>query len=158
MPSQLPLDMLINLAKESTDEAARLLGRLNAERGNAERQLGMLHDYRQDYLERLQQAMTNGMSASDCHNYQRFIGTLDDAIGQQQAVLRQADENLAKAASIGNRNSASSIPTMPWPSANCAPRRWWSPAANSAPMMNILPAWSSARPACTKRYLTGSPR
>ena len=26
MPSQLPLDMLINLAKESTDEAARLLG------------------------------------------------------------------------------------------------------------------------------------
>ena len=96
MPSQLPLDMLINLAKESTDEAARLLGRLNAERGNAERQLGMLHDYRQDYLTRLQQAMVSGMSASDCHNYQRFIGTLDDAIGQQQAVLRQADENLAK--------------------------------------------------------------
>ncbi|MBB1175041.1 flagellar export protein FliJ, partial [Klebsiella pneumoniae] len=46
--------------------------------------------------ERLQQAMTTGMSASDCHNYQRFIGTLDDAIGQQQNVLRQADENLAK--------------------------------------------------------------
>ena len=84
MPSQLPLDMLINLAKESTDEAARLLGRLSAERTNAERQLGMLQDYRQDYLERLQQAMTTGMSASDCHNYQRFIGTLDDAIGQQQ--------------------------------------------------------------------------
>jgi flagellar FliJ protein len=95
MPSQLPLDMLINLAKESTDEAARLLGRLSAERTNAERQLGMLSDYRQDYLERLQQAMTTGMSASDCHNYQRFIGTLDDAISQQQTV-RQADENLAK--------------------------------------------------------------
>ena len=96
MPSQLPLDMLINLAKESTDEAARLLGRLSAERGNAERQLSMLHDYRQDYLERLQQAMTSGMSASDCHNYQRFIGTLDDAIGQQQGVLRQAEDNLSK--------------------------------------------------------------
>lgn len=96
MPSQLPLDMLINLAKESTDEAARLLGRLSAERSNAERQLAMLNDYRQDYLERLQQAMTSGMSASDCHNYQRFIGTLDDAIGQQQGVLRQADDNLSK--------------------------------------------------------------
>ena len=35
MPSQLPLDMLINLAKESTDEAARLLGRLSTERTNA---------------------------------------------------------------------------------------------------------------------------
>jgi len=90
------LDTLIGLAKESTDEAARLLGRLTAERSNAERQLAMLRDYRQDYLERLQQAMTRGMSASDCHNYQRFIGTLDDAIGQQQDVLRQADENLAK--------------------------------------------------------------
>ena len=41
--------MLINLAKESTDEAARLLGRLSAERTNAERQLGMLQDYRHDY-------------------------------------------------------------------------------------------------------------
>ncbi|CAB3670771.1 flagellar export protein FliJ [Achromobacter mucicolens] len=96
MPSQLPLDMLINLAKESTDEAARLLGRLTAERSNAQRQLSMLHDYRQDYLERLQTAMTTGMAASDCHNYQRFIGTLDDAIGQQQGVLRQAEENLSK--------------------------------------------------------------
>ena len=40
--------------------------------------------------------MTSGMSASDCHNYQRFIGTLDDAIVQQQGVLQQADENLNK--------------------------------------------------------------
>ena len=56
----------------------------------------MLQDYRHDYLERLQQAMTSGMSASDCHNYQRFIGTLDDAIVQQQGVLQQADENLNK--------------------------------------------------------------
>ncbi|TDM04800.1 flagellar export protein FliJ, partial [Macrococcus lamae] len=39
MPSQLPLDMLIGLAKDSTDEAARELGRLSAERNNAEQQL-----------------------------------------------------------------------------------------------------------------------
>jgi flagellar FliJ protein len=55
----------------------------------------MLHDYRQDYLVRLQQAMMSGMSAADCHNYQRFIATLDDAIGQQQAVLDQASSHLA---------------------------------------------------------------
>jgi len=94
MPSQLPLDTLLDLAKESADEAARALGRLNAERGHAERQLSMLQDYRQDYLQRLQDAMQTGMSAADCHNYQRFIGTLDDAIGQQAAVLRQADAHL----------------------------------------------------------------
>ena len=60
----------------------------------------MLQDYRHDYLERLQQAMTSGMSASDCHNYQRFIGTLDDAIVQQQGVLQQADENLNKGSAL----------------------------------------------------------
>lgn len=87
MPSQLPLDMLIGLAKDSTDEAARELGRLSAERNNAEQQLNMLQDYRQDYLQRMQTAMQSGMSAADCHNYQRFIATLDDAIGQQRHVL-----------------------------------------------------------------------
>lgn len=95
MPSQLPLDTLIGLAKDNTDEAARQLGRLHTIRNDAERQLAMLHDYRQDYLARLQRAMAVGMSAADCHNYQRFIGTLDDAIRQQQAVLDQADGYLA---------------------------------------------------------------
>jgi len=96
MPSQLPLDTLIGLAKESADDAARVLGRLNAERNHAEQQLSMLQEYRQDYLARLQAAMQAGMSAADCHNYQRFIATLDDAIGQQAAVLRQADSHLAQ--------------------------------------------------------------
>ena len=124
--------MLINLAKESTDEAARLLGRLSAERTNAERQLGMLQDYRHDYLERLQQAMTSGMSASDCHNYQRFIGTLDDAIVQQQGVLQQADENLNKGRLYYQQESASSIPTTRWRNARSAPKPSPNRAANSA--------------------------
>lgn len=94
MPSQLPLDMLIGLAKDNTDEAARELGRLSAERNNAEQQLNMLQDYRQDYLQRMQTAMQSGMSAADCHNYQRFIATLDDAIDQQRAVLEQAATHL----------------------------------------------------------------
>jgi flagellar FliJ protein len=95
MPSQLPLDTLIGLAKDNTDEAARRLGQLHTARNDAERQLGMLQDYRQDYLQRLQRAMVVGMSAADCHNYQRFIATLDDAIGQQNAVLTQAETHLS---------------------------------------------------------------
>ncbi|ANN78274.1 flagellar export protein FliJ [Bordetella flabilis] len=96
MPSQLPLDTLIGLAKDQTDEAARRLGTLHTVRNDAERQLAMLHDYRADYLQRLQHAMVSGMSAADCHNYQRFIATLDDAIDQQRAVLEQADSHLAQ--------------------------------------------------------------
>jgi flagellar FliJ protein len=94
MPSQLPLDTLIGLAKDHTDEAARRLGSLHTARNNAEQQLAMLHDYRSDYLQRLQNAMMSGMSAADCHNYQRFIGTLDNAIDQQRAVLEQAATHL----------------------------------------------------------------
>ncbi|CAJ49320.1 flagellar protein, partial [Bordetella avium 197N] len=94
VPSQLPLDMLIGLAKESTDDAARELGRLSAQRANAEQQLNMLYEYRHDYLKRLQDAMVAGMPAADCHNYQRFIGTLDDAISQQANVLHSADMQL----------------------------------------------------------------
>ncbi|WP_144641546.1 flagellar export protein FliJ [Bordetella genomosp. 13] len=96
MPSQLPLDMLLGLAKESADAAARVLGKLSADRSQAERQLTMLYDYRQDYLQRLQRAMQTGMSVADCQNYQRFISTLDDAIGQQTNVLRAADDHLAR--------------------------------------------------------------
>lgn len=94
MPSQLPLDMLISLAQDHTDQAAKQLGGLHVARNNAEQQLTMLNDYRADYLQRLQNAMMTGMSAADCHNYQRFIATLDDAIDQQRAVLEQAATHL----------------------------------------------------------------
>ncbi len=94
MADKLPLDTLIDLARERTDEAARRLGQLQGARQNAAHQLTMLQDYRQDYLERLQQAMQTGMAAADCYNYQRFIATLDDAIGQQTMALGRADKQL----------------------------------------------------------------
>lgn len=95
MASQLPLDTLLSLAKEGVDECVKRLGALNIARANASRQFDMLQDYRQDYLTRLQDAMSTGMAASDCQNYQRFIATLDDAIAQQSKVLEQADTQLA---------------------------------------------------------------
>jgi len=94
MPSKLPLNTLIDLARSSTDDAARALGELTARRQHAARQLDMLRDYRQDYLQRLQSAMQGGLAAADCHNYQRFIATLDDAIAQQVAALDRAEAQL----------------------------------------------------------------
>src|SRR3546814_5258131 len=57
MHSRLPLETLIGLAKESTDEAARTRGRLNAERSHAERQLSMLHDRSEKHPSELQSLM-----------------------------------------------------------------------------------------------------
>jgi flagellar FliJ protein len=86
--------MLLELAQKRTDDATRRLGHLNKAKLNAEQQLSMLYDYRQDYLNRLQDAMSQGMSAADCQNYQRFIATLDDAISQQSTVAAKADTQL----------------------------------------------------------------
>jgi len=95
MPPDSPLNTLLELARESADEAARALGHCNRQREDAARQLTMLHDYRQDYLEKLQAAMQAGLPATDCRNYQRFITTLDAAIAQQTQVLSEADQQLA---------------------------------------------------------------
>ena len=94
MASTLPFDTLLELASEAVDAATKRLGAMTAMRANAQRQLDMLLDYRQDYLVRLQNMMAQGMASSDCQNYQRFISTLDSALQQQRDVLVRADEDL----------------------------------------------------------------
>jgi len=94
MPLDSPLDTLTELAREATDAAARMLGHCNRQRETASQQLTSLRDYRQDYLHRLQTAMQTGLAAADCHNYQRFIATLDAAIAEQTQVVLAAEQQL----------------------------------------------------------------
>ena len=95
MASRLPLGTLIELASTSLDESARDLGESNSRRETVKQQLDMLLDYRQDYLDKLQTAMQTGLAAADCHNYQRFINTLDNAIAQQKNLLLHAEQQLS---------------------------------------------------------------
>jgi flagellar FliJ protein len=95
MATRLPLDTLLDLAQRGTDEATRQLGRLQISRTNAERQLNLLQDYLQDYRQRMQEGVQQGMSAAGWQNFHRFIATLDLAIIEQQAVLGQAEQQLA---------------------------------------------------------------
>ncbi|WP_397475580.1 flagellar export protein FliJ [Pusillimonas sp.] len=88
------LDMLIDLARNDADEAARELAQLAKSRQDAEQQLEALHTYRQDYAERLQQVSKSGLTASNYHNFRQFIATLDDAISQQNKILEQLDAKL----------------------------------------------------------------
>lgn len=91
MRSQSSLHTLIDLAQQNADEAARGLRELNGGRKQALEQLTMLLSYRQDYADRLQQAVTNGVSASNYRNFRQFIATLDEAISQQNKVVAQFD-------------------------------------------------------------------
>lgn len=88
------LPTLIDLAKDSADQAGRQLQQLMAERNNAATQLSTLQVYRQDYAERLQKATKSGLSASNYHNFRQFIATLDDAIAQQNRVVAQIESKL----------------------------------------------------------------
>ena len=90
------LDMLIDLAKNDTDEAARKLAQMANARRDAEQQLEALHSYRLDYAQRLQQASQTGLTASNYHNFRQFIATLDEAISQQNKILEQLDARLSK--------------------------------------------------------------
>src|SRR5690606_1498475 len=91
MASTSSLNVLIDLAKDGANEAGKQLQLLTTERGKAQWQLAMLHDYRLDYAQRLQKATETGLSASNYHNFRQFIATLDEAISQQNSIVGQMD-------------------------------------------------------------------
>ena len=94
MPQRLPLDTLTDLARTRTDDAARRLGALQSAQLSASQQLEMLLRYRQDYDNQLQALMRQGVPAATLRNYQAFLGTLDNAIEQQRAIVLQAAHRL----------------------------------------------------------------
>jgi flagellar FliJ protein len=96
MPTRLPIDTLIDLAQDRTDQAARRLGELLRVQASAAEKLAMLRQYRDEYLGQLQDRMQAGMSASELRNYQQFIGTLGGAIEQQRRLADQAEARLTQ--------------------------------------------------------------
>ncbi|PWF21174.1 flagellar export protein FliJ [Corticimicrobacter populi] len=89
-----PLDTLINLAQKRTESAVRSLGELQTQRNQAGHQLEALYDYKQDYRQRLQNAMRNGVPAAHYQNYEQFLTVLDNVIDQQHKVVLTADQQL----------------------------------------------------------------
>lgn len=88
-------DTLISLTQNRVDEAGGRLGKLMSERNNAQQQLEMLKEYRKDYADRLNQAGQTGITASNYHNFTRFLATLDEAILQQTKVMTHMDHNIS---------------------------------------------------------------
>jgi flagellar FliJ protein len=95
MSKTLPLTMLMELAQTRTDEATRRLGELQNAQLSAASKLEMLLQYRQEYSDRLQAMMQQGMPSALWRNFQHFIDTLGKAIDQQRALAGQADARLA---------------------------------------------------------------
>ncbi len=88
------LNVLLDVANEAVDEAARAMQKAASEREQARQQLDMLHSYRLDYAQRLQQSTESGLTAANYLNFHRFLNTLDDAISQQNSIVAQSESRL----------------------------------------------------------------
>lgn len=82
---------LIHVAENEVEQQTDYLQRLNSERNQASEQLSTLQQYRLDYSDRLLQASQSGVTMSNYHNFYRFIGTLDQAITQQNSLLEHLE-------------------------------------------------------------------
>lgn len=90
MATSSALETLIELATKESDEAAKRLGKCMKTAEEAEKKLVLLMQYRDDYAVRFQQNLTAGVTATGYHNFQVFLGKLEQAIASQQQIVRDA--------------------------------------------------------------------
>lgn len=83
------LDVLIEGARKARDHAGRALAEDRRSQQLTARQLDTLRHYRLEYHAQLGAALTHGINVGALNNYQRFIDSLDVAIGSAGQQLRQ---------------------------------------------------------------------
>lgn len=86
MPRRFPLQPLLDLAHNNSDDAGRKLQLLKVRWQEAEYKLSQLVSYREEYRNRLMQNSQQGMPMAAWREFQLFMGKLD------QAIVLQGDE------------------------------------------------------------------
>ena len=97
MATRSALNTLIDLANKEADEAAKRLGEVLRIRDEASQKLDLLQQYRDDYAQRCQTSLANGISATHFNNYRVFMQKLDHAIAGQQTVVSHAEQRAEQA-------------------------------------------------------------
>ena len=87
-PSQLAT--LIDLAQRETDDCAKRLGAALKALDDCRQKLDMLSGYRDDYAQRFEASMSNGITPMAYRNFKAFMVKLDSAIQGQQQVVEHA--------------------------------------------------------------------
>ncbi|PKG53931.1 MULTISPECIES: flagellar export protein FliJ [Halomonadaceae] len=94
------LEMLTDLARDSRDQAGKVLAQERQTEQQTTAQLQSLLSYRAEYAERLQKAMRDGIDPATMYNYQQFLASLDTALSRarqalatQQASVQQSQKN-----------------------------------------------------------------
>lgn len=85
--AQSKLDIVIRMAEERRDDAARQLAEGRQRMQDALDQIQQLEQYQQQYVEQNRQESTRGISVQSLAEARRFIAELSDLIGAQQNML-----------------------------------------------------------------------
>ncbi|MFZ6817456.1 flagellar export protein FliJ [Undibacterium sp. Ji22W] len=85
------LHTLIGLAVNDVETAAKNLGKCIKAREDANAQLSLLLQYRNDYVDRFQANAQRGLNVTQFTNFQGFINKLDLAIEGQKKIVADAE-------------------------------------------------------------------
>lgn len=89
------LKILLDLAQQRTDTAAKELGKLNLHQQEAEKKLNLLLQYRQSYQAHFHAAMDKGAGHVEWINFMAFMEKLDAAIAEQRLAVLHAQKKKA---------------------------------------------------------------
>lgn len=81
------LAILLNLAIEASEDAAKVLAQVKQTQTQMSQQLDMLENYQTEYRQKLNQTLHSGIESGKWQNYQQFLVTLELTIEQQQQQL-----------------------------------------------------------------------
>ena len=114
MSENFPLQTLLDLAQDRTDDAARRLGELIGAEKEDDRRLALLHEYRADYQQRFLEAARQGIGPDAWRNFSAFIAKLDEAIEQQERIVTAARTRTAagQQAWLEQRNRLKAFDTL----------------------------------------------
>ncbi|MBS1189612.1 MAG: Flagellar FliJ [Rhodocyclaceae bacterium] len=87
------LQPLLDLMQTRADEKTRQLGQLIAAEQSAKSRLQLLEQYREEYSQKLREAIGQGLTPMALRNYQDFIARIDEAIEQQRLAVARSEQN-----------------------------------------------------------------
>ncbi len=82
---------LKKLAEKSVDDNLIKLKRMHDNKLNTQSQLDVLNNYYNEYQQRLNNALTNGIKGSELSNFNAFINAIEQGIVQQKKLLLTLD-------------------------------------------------------------------
>ena len=91
MAQTFPLQTLLELMQNRTDEARRKLGQLITAEQSQRSRLQMLEQYRDEYAQRMREATAEGITRLILRNYQDFLARIDEAIEQQRQAVQNSE-------------------------------------------------------------------